>query len=378
MPLKKTNGLYRGKVRIGVTQDGKPIDKFVSGKTVKELEVAKEAARDHFIYGRAIPKNVQFFEYAEQWYKLKKEPFISAASRASYKSCFMKHLLPEFGLQNLRAIDAAQIQKFVNRFAGTSKSQITQIIGTLKGIFSSALAEGIIDRDPSASLVCPKAKKKDDRRPLTKEETERVLSVMRTNPEGLLLAVLYYLGIRRGEALGLQWGDFDFTENQVHIQRDIDYTGSTAQEGELKTRASDRFVPVPAELKEMLLPVKGKKSEYVFHSRKGKPLSEASFRRMWLRLMTDCGCVEWREIDVDTDRPEDIRKQVKPMLTPHFFRHNYVTMLYEAGVEPLVAMKIVGHSNYQTTADVYTHIRDDMLKKATVNMADVFKKREEY
>ena len=36
MPLKKTNGLYRGKVRIGVTQDGKPIDKFVSGKTVKE------------------------------------------------------------------------------------------------------------------------------------------------------------------------------------------------------------------------------------------------------------------------------------------------------------------------------------------------------
>ena len=199
MPLKKTNGLYRGKVRIGVTQDGKPIDKFVSGKTVKELEVAKEAARDHFIYGRAIPKNVQFFEYAEQWYKLKKEPFISAASRASYKSCFMKHLLPEFGLQNLRAIDAAQIQKFVNQFAGTSKSQITQIIGTLKGIFSSALAEGIIDRDPSASLVCPKAKKKDDRRPLTKEETEHVLSVMRTNPEGLLLAVLYYLGVRRGE-----------------------------------------------------------------------------------------------------------------------------------------------------------------------------------
>ena len=377
MPLKKTNGLYRGKVRIGVTQDGKPIDKFVSGKTVKELEVAKEAARDHFIYGRAIPKDVQFFEYAKQWYKLKKEPFISVASRASYKSCFMKHLLPEFGLQNLRAIDAAQIQKFVNQFAGTSKSQITQIIGTLKGIFSSALAEGIIDRDPSAALVCPKAKKKDDRRPLTKEETERVLSVMHTNPEGLLLAVLYYLGVRRGEALGLQWGDFDFTEDQVHIQRDIDYTGSTAQEGELKTRASDRFVPVPAELKAMLLPVKGKKDEYIFHTKKGNPISESSFRRMWLRLMTDCSCVEWREIDVDTDRPEDIRKQVKPTLTPHFFRHNYVTMLYEAGVEPLVAMKIVGHSNYQTTADVYTHIRDDMLKKATINMADVFKRREE-
>ena len=50
MSLKKTNDLYRGKVRIGVTQDGKPIDKFVSGQTVKDLAVAKEAARDHFIY----------------------------------------------------------------------------------------------------------------------------------------------------------------------------------------------------------------------------------------------------------------------------------------------------------------------------------------
>ena len=52
-------------------------------------------------------------------------------------------------------------------------------------------------------------------------------------------------------------------------------------------------------------------------------------------------------------------------------------MLYEAGVDPLIAMKIVGHTDYQTTANIYTHIRDDMLKKATINMADVFKKREE-
>ena len=76
MPLKKVKGIYRGKVRIGVTPDGKPIDKYVSGKTIKELEIAKEAARDHFIYGRAIPKDMQFFEYAQQWYTLKKEPFI--------------------------------------------------------------------------------------------------------------------------------------------------------------------------------------------------------------------------------------------------------------------------------------------------------------
>ena len=77
----------------------------------------------------------------------------------------------------------------------------------------------------------------------------------------------------------------------------------------------------------------------------------------------------------DTSRPDDILKCIKPFITPNYFRHNYVTMLYEAGIDPLVAMKIVGHTDYQTTAKIYTHIKEEMLKKATVDLEGVFKKR---
>ena len=367
----------RGKVRLGYTEDGKPIDKNVSGATPQELEDAKTACREHYVYGKPIPKDSAFYEYAEQWYTLKKEPFISQASRNSYKSIFMKHLLPEFGLQRLTAISAAQLQEFLNGFAGTSKSQITLVIGTLHAIFSNAYAEGIIPRDPTVALVRPKAQRKDERRPLTADETKRVLQVAQTHPEGLLLGVLYYLGLRRGEALGLKWGDFDFKEDQVHIQRDIDYTSSTAQEGDLKTAAADRYVPVPAELKAMLLPKKGTANEYVFRTDKGKPISQATFKRMWCRLMFAADCVEWRKQKEGTSRPDDILKCVKPILTPHYFRHNFATLLYEAGVDPLIAMKIIGHTDYNTTATIYTHIRDDMLKKNTLNMAEVFRKQGE-
>ena len=69
-------------------------------------------------------------------------------------------------------------------------------------------------------------------------------------------------------------------------------------------------------------------------------------------MMLTCGCVTWREIKPGTSRPDDILKQVKPTLTPHYFRHNYVTLLYESGVDPLIAMKIVGHTDYQTTANI--------------------------
>ena len=96
---------------------------------------------------------------------------------------------------------------------------------------------------------------------------------------------------------------------------------------------------------------------------------------MWNRLMLAVGCVEWREVKPGSSRSDDILKQITPILTPHYFRHNYVTMLYESGIDPLVAMKIVGHTDYQTTANIYTHIKEDMLKKATVDLEGVFKKR---
>ena len=377
MGKKTPTGKYRGKVTIGVDQNGNSIYKYVSAPTRRELQNVKAAVKEHFIFGRAIPKDQQFCEYAEQWYTLKKEPFISDASRTSYKSCFMKHILPEFGLQQMKAISSAQIQEFVNGFARTSKSQITMIIGTLKQIFSSAYADGMIERDPTVALIRPKASKKDARRPLTKEETARVLEVIRTHQEGMFLAVLYYLGVRRGEALGLKWGDFDFKEDQVHIQRDIDFTGSTACEGELKTDASDRYIPVPSELKEILLANRGASDAYLFHTKKGEPFSQGTYKRTWARLMVACGCVEWREVKEGTSRPDDILKQVKPTLTPHYFRHNYVTLLYESGIDPLVAMKIVGHTDYQTTANIYTHLKEEPLRRASVNMERVFAKRSE-
>lgn len=154
------------------------------------------------------------------------------------------------------------------------------VIGILRGIFSTAYAEGLIERDPTVALIRPKASKKDARRPLTDDETQRVLAVIDSHQEGLLLAVLYYLGLRRGEALGLKWGDFDFAEDQVHIQRDLDYAGPSAQDGSLKTEAADRYVPIPPELKEKLLASKGANDEYVFQTKKGKPLHQASFKRM--------------------------------------------------------------------------------------------------
>ena len=375
MGKKNESGKYRGRVQIGVDKDGKPINKYVCASTMRELEHKKEEVRQHYIEGVPIREDMPFYQYAEEWYKVRKEPFISDASRSAYRSMLMKHILPAFGLRHLRAITANELQVFVNTFAGLSKSQITIVIGILKAVMKGAYADGIIPRDPSVSLIRPKAKKKESRRALTDREREHVLVTIKRHPDGLLLAILYYCGLRRGEALGLRWEDFDFENDTIHVQRDIDFVGSISHDGTLKTEAADRFVPIPADLREMLLPMRGLPGVYLFHQADGRPLSQSTFKRKWLSLMEDCFCVQDREIDDNTDRPNDIRKRLRPTLTPHYFRHNYITMLYEGGIDPLIAMKIVGHTDYQTTANIYTHLSEETMRRASVNLDDVFQKK---
>ena len=84
------------------------------------------------------------------------------------------------------------------------------------------------------------------------------------------------------------------------------------------------------------------------------------------------GCVKWRGQKPNTRRGSDILKCIKPLVTPHDFRYNYVTMLYGAGVDPLIAMKIVGHTGYPTTVNIDTHVRDEKLKKTPVDLEGMF------
>lgn len=372
MGQKNSAGKYRGRVQIGIGKDGKPINKYVSASTQRELEQKKAEIRHYYVDGQPRQKDRLFYEYAAEWYELKKQPFISMASQRSYSVAFNKHVLPAFGTRHLRAITSAEIQVFINSFKDSSKSQITMAVGILKNVFRNAYADGIIERDPTVALVRPKPKKKRERRALTLAEREQVVRVIGTHEHGMFLAVLYYLGLRRGEALGLKWEDFDFEENLVHVQRDIDYVGSTAQEGALKTAAADRFVPLPGELLPILKQHRAFGPEYLFHTKDDKPWSQNTYKRIWLNLMQDCGFTTERPKKENQHWANDPIDNLKSEITPHYFRHNYVTLLYETGIDPLVAMKIVGHTDYQTTANIYTHLGNETLRRTAVDMRGVF------
>jgi integrase len=367
MPKKQQDGRYRTKVKIGVDQHGKDIVKYVSGRTKAELETECKRIKAYYIDGSIGQQDKLFGTYAVEWYKAYKDPYISASSRTGYKAALNKHILPVFGERQLRAIRAVEIQTWLNGYAGKSATQITYLMAVMKNVFSSACAERMIQSNPTLGLRRPAPKKPLEKYAFDADEKQRIIRAM-DGEDGLFLAALYYLGLRGGEALGLQWGDIDLKEGLVHVQRDIDYAhGSKAVVGDLKTEKSDRYVTIPDALLERLQKIRGLPNAFLFPGSHGKPMPKTSYQRMWLQLMIDCGMAE-RIKDPRKQIPgkplrSDIRFQWKATVTPHYFRHNYITMLYEAGVDVVVAMKLVGHSDIQTTINIYTHLKNEHLRK---------------
>ena len=87
----------------------------------------------------------------------------------------------------------------------------------------------------------------------------------------LEIAIPFYLGIRRGEFLGLRWEDVDFENHQVRIERAIKFTGKTGNQPIIgRTKNGDtRYLPLLPELEAYMRPFR-KETGFIFE-RENKP-----------------------------------------------------------------------------------------------------------
>ena len=55
-------------------------------------------------------------------------------------------------------------------------------------------------------------------------------------------------------------------------------------------------------------------------------------------------------------------------------RNNYATMCWERGLNPYTTMRLMGHSSFKVTMDVYTRINDRQLTTMREKVDELFKK----
>lgn len=147
---------------------------------------------------------------------------------------------------------------------------------------------------------------------------------------------LLYTGMRRCEALALHWEDIDFARREIFIHQQLIWeNGMPPRLGKLKTKNSQAKIPLLAPLEKLLLPHR-RKSGFVF-GRNGKPLTPRQFSLMWDAFTEALG--------------EDI--------TPHQFRHEFISLLHDAGVDPKSAQMLARHSKFETTMNIYTELDEE-------------------
>ena len=230
---------------------------------------------------------------------------------------------------------------------------------TLANIFSYAMKQEIILKNPMDKVDCPKTqKKKVDA--FTEEQARTFFGYLDECPMDFrcMLNLLITTGIRRGELMRLQWGDIDFDHCVISVNRNVTYTpDSGIVVSTPKTECSLRQIPLIPSVATLLLEFRSgaewSKRDYLF-PKDGNPA-----------LARD---------------PNSITRRVKrfmklhdlPDMSPHDLRHSCATLLLSNGADIKSVQEILGHSNASTTLNFYVRSDLQQMKAATDKFANAF------
>lgn len=244
------------------------------------------------------------------------------------------HHLEEFRKTRLAAITLKALQAFLGRKAGElSRSMVAHLRWDLRAVFKLALAEGYIERDPTASLYTPREAETETTRAMTGKEVEQFIGALELR-ERVIAHLAIFVGMRPGEILGLQRQHVSEDCRAVTIAQRL-YRGDIDTP---KTRSSRRTVAIPTKtaslMHEWMSLVGGKPEDWVFSS-------ENSLKPMW--------------------RDNVWYRCMKPKLKPlglewanfQVLRRTHASLGHEAGIDPKVAADQRGHG-IGVALDVYT------------------------
>ena len=335
MPKKRKDGRYQKKVTLSAGKQ-----KIVYGKTIAELNQAALAVLEEDRQGLIVDDKTLVGEWAKIWLE-KYKANLRPNTKAMYKNAYNTHIMGMIGDMPLREVRPVHVREVMAGVSEKSESLQHKVLLTMQQIFNTARQNGLMIKDPTEGIKITPHTKPDKAKYLTKDQTKKLLAAC-DDPKALaFVALCLYCGLRREEALGLQWGDIE--PDSLTVNRAVAFIGNQPDPSqELKTKAAHRTIPVPAPLREILgkTPRRGL---YVIAKTDGGAMTKIAFRRLW----------------------ERVERMVDFPVHPHMLRHTYSTTLYHAGVDLRTAQYLLGHSSIQMTAEIYTHLeRGDGLKAA--------------
>lgn len=366
---------YEYKITLGKDWQGKLIRKsFYSTKSRADAKRKAERYRASYEVsllcgGEVQHKQVLFREWTVEALEKFKKPYVKGNTyNGTYLQPVQNHLIPHFGNVPLDNILPIHVQEYVNQATKTYKPEtVKKDIAVLSFIMQHAVENGLCKSNPvTKSIRLPKIERAD-KTAYTQEQYNIAYEFAKNYPEGLSIMLLLETGISRSELLGLTWNDFDSERGIIHIRqglvsyKDAEEGCVTVSDG-LKNEYRRRSIPIvePELLKR--LREKPKQIAYtvgnieilvetthIFHSPEGKPYQPNNWNnRVFLRYMNAL-------IKVHPEIPK---------LSAHELRHTRATLWIAQGVSPMMAARLLGHSDLKMLMRIYDHTDVETLRNA--------------
>ncbi len=322
-------------------------------RLAKQVLRQREAEAALGLHRLPAARTPTFAEFAEGWLERQRARGLRPKTLEADEDNLATHLVPAFGEMRLGAIGRREIDDFLvaktkarrtyrrnGKAVPYAPATINKMLRILKTILRDATERGYLRESPKVGLL-QVPDREDGLQVLQPEEIDRLLDAAE-EPWRTLYLVAVHTGLRRGELLGLKWGDLDLREGLLHVRRSL----SRIREGEayavretpLKTRYARRTLDFSSTVKEALLalPVGDDAGhEYLFRSRAGGPIDPDNVDRAWKRHLTAAGLA---------DRPF------------HSTRHTHAALLVAAGAHPKAIQARLGHASITTTLNTFGHL----------------------
>jgi len=368
------DGYWHGRVTVGVKDNGLPDRRHVMSKdeaTVVEKVRKLERERDE---GKVRKPGQRWT--VEQWLNhwlesIVAPPSITENAHDAYRNAVRVHLIPGVGAHRLDKLAPEHLERLYRKMtkAGSSPGNAHQVHRTIRAALNEAMRRKHITENPAVLARAPKLDEPEVE-PYSVDAVKRILEAAMQKRNGGRWAIALALGLRQGEALGLQWPDIDLDAGTLIVRRSRlrpkwqhgcslascgkRHAGHCPSRkplrldtGATKSKAGRRGIGLPDELVTLLKQHRAEQdrerltagqlwqeSSYVFTSPTGRPLNPRTDHAEWKRLL----------------------KHAKvPDRRLHDARHTAATVLLLLKIPERTVMGVMGWSNTAMAAR-YQHI----------------------
>ncbi len=340
-------------------------NKYFYGKTQKEAIQKRDAwileekkGLDH------LKDGVTFEEYALEWISVFRAK-TSKPQRKQYEN-MMKAVAKQLNNKRMKDITSMDLQRVCNQLDVYSNSHISKFMTTLRGIFKSAAADGVILRNPLDNVIRPHGKKTEGHRALEPWERNLVAATCQEHDFGLAAMTMMFAGLRRGEVLAIDIDrDVDFEKHTITVNEALSFPeGNQAVITDGKTENAKRTIPMAKPLEEALKGHHG----LILAKENGELMSMMAFERKyesWITFMVTKlnGCHKrWygktKEHKALLAEGKELPPWREVTIRCHDFRVDFCTNAYYAGVPIKTLQAWMGHADATLIMKVYTKLSE--------------------